>query len=126
MSRDRVPSPQTMKVMHALASDPSRWRYGYELGTETGLKAGSLYPILVRLADRKLLEAEWEKSPPPGRPPRHLYRITSNGLAVVTEAGAVPSPAARPATPDPRSATRDRARQSSRGRGIARPQPDGA
>jgi Transcriptional regulator PadR-like family len=40
----------------------THWRYGYELGTETGLKAGSLYPILVRLADRKFLEASWEES----------------------------------------------------------------
>jgi PadR family transcriptional regulator, regulatory protein PadR len=46
------------------------------------LKSGSLYPILVRLADRGLLETSWE----PGlgsRPPRHLYRLTSTGLDFV-------------------------------------------
>ncbi len=78
--RSRQPSPQTVKVLDALAADPSAWRYGYELGTEVGLRSGSLYPILVRLCDRGLLEAKWEDGPPLGRPPRHLYRLTSTGL----------------------------------------------
>jgi PadR family transcriptional regulator, regulatory protein PadR len=46
------------------------------------LKSGSLYPILVRLADRGLLETSWE----PGlgsRPPRHLYRLTLTGRQFV-------------------------------------------
>ena len=86
MTRNRTPSPQTVKVLRALAGDRERWRYGYELGIETGLKAGSLYPILVRLADRELLEAKWEESPPHGRPARHLYRLTADGweLAIAT------------------------------------------
>ena len=46
--------------MLALAADPDRWRYGYELGVEVGLKSGSLYPILMRLCDRTLVEARWE------------------------------------------------------------------
>ncbi len=66
MPRNRIPSPQTTKVLAALAADPRRWRYGYELGAETELKAGSLYPILVRLADRGFLEARWEEAPPQG------------------------------------------------------------
>jgi PadR family transcriptional regulator, regulatory protein PadR len=84
MPGKRTPSPQTMKVLHAMAADPARWRYGYDLGAETGLKAGSLYPILVRLTDRGLLEAMWEESPPHGRPARHLYRLTSEGLGLAT------------------------------------------
>jgi PadR family transcriptional regulator len=80
MVRSRRPSPQAVKVLDALASNPSVWRYGYELGLEVGLRSGSLYPILVRLWDRELLEAHWEESPPLGRPPRHLYRLTAGGL----------------------------------------------
>ena len=57
MARGRRPSPQTVAVLGALAAEPTAWRYGYELGLEVGLKAGSLYPILIRLADRGLLEA---------------------------------------------------------------------
>ena len=79
--RSRRPSRQTVKGLDALAADPAGWRYGYELGLEVGLRSGSLYPILVRLCDRDhLLEAKWEDVPPLGRPPRHLYRLTSSGL----------------------------------------------
>ena len=85
MSHRRRPSPQTVAVLGALAAEPTAWRYGYELGLEVGLKAGSLYPILMRLADRGLLEAAWETNPPTGRPPRHLYRLTGRGLELATE-----------------------------------------
>jgi PadR family transcriptional regulator PadR len=80
MARARRPSPQTVKVLEALAATQGVWRYGYELGLEVGLQSGSLYPILVRLCDRGLLEAKWEETPSPGRPPRHLYRLTAEGF----------------------------------------------
>jgi hypothetical protein len=93
MSRNRAPSPQALRLISALATAPGRWRYGYELGTETGLKAGSLYPILVRLADRGLLEAAWEECPPPERPARHLYRLTPRGRELAVGAGPAVAPA---------------------------------
>jgi PadR family transcriptional regulator PadR len=76
----RRPSGQTAAVVRALACAPERWRYGYELGQDVGLKAGSLYPILMRLRDRGLLETSWEADPPGGRPARHLCRLTMDGL----------------------------------------------
>jgi PadR family transcriptional regulator, regulatory protein PadR len=82
MARSRAPSPQSIRVLRALAADPVRWRYGYDLVTEVHLKSGSLYPILIRLADREMLETSWEPGPP-GRPPRHLYRLTPTGQAYV-------------------------------------------
>jgi DNA-binding PadR family transcriptional regulator len=84
-------------VLLALADRPSEWRYGYELGQEIGLKAGSLYPILIRLCDRGLLEATWESDPPPGRPPRHLYRLTGAGVRLAAEVMPAGEPAAKPA-----------------------------
>jgi DNA-binding PadR family transcriptional regulator len=69
-------------VLRALAADPSRWRYGYELGAEVDLRSGSLYPILMRLADRGLLESGWEETVA-GKPPRHVYRLTVDGLGEV-------------------------------------------
>jgi PadR family transcriptional regulator, regulatory protein PadR len=78
VQRNRPPSPQTVNVLRALAADPARWRYGYDLVTEVNLKSGSLYPILVRLADRGLLETSWEPSVD-SRPRRHLYRLTGAG-----------------------------------------------
>jgi PadR family transcriptional regulator PadR len=80
MPRNRPPSAQTISLMLTLAEHSTKWRHGYELCQATGLKAGSLYPILIRLADRGWLEAEWEKEIPAGRPPRHLYRLTKIGL----------------------------------------------
>ena len=88
MARARRPSPQTAAVLAGFAADPSRWRYGYDLSKETGLASGTLYPLLVRLHDAGLLEAEWRDSPQPGRPPRHAYRLTARGLAAAREAAA--------------------------------------
>ena len=64
---------------------PTAWRYGYELGQQVGLKAGSLYPILIRLCDRGLLSTQWETDPPQWRPARHLYRLTGEGVRVAGE-----------------------------------------
>ena len=80
MTRHRSHSVQTIKVLRALASQPTVWRHGYELGAELGLKSGSLYPILIRLGDRGFLESMWEATAT-GRPPRHLYRLTDDGVA---------------------------------------------
>jgi DNA-binding PadR family transcriptional regulator len=85
MKRNRPPSEQTTLVLLALAEDPAAWRYGYDLCQQTGLKAGSMYPILMRLTDRGLLETSWESDIPVGRPPRHLYRLTGQGLELAAE-----------------------------------------
>ena len=93
MTRSRRPSAQTTAVVLALAEKPTAWRYGYQLCQQLGLKPGSLYPILVRLADRGLLETTWDTDVPAGRPPRHLYRLTGSGRTLATELAA---PARRP------------------------------
>ncbi|SNT55457.1 Transcriptional regulator PadR-like family protein [Asanoa hainanensis] len=95
MVRSRRPSAQTTAVVLALASSPAAWRYGYELCQQLDLKPGSLYPILMRLTDRGLLEATWETDGPTGRPPRHLYRLTGSGRSLATELAAAPSPPLR-------------------------------
>jgi len=92
-------SPQTLSVLAALYEQPSRWQHGYALASQTGLRSGTLYPILIRLADRGLVEACWQEEPAPGRPRRHLYRLTAGGLASAAGALAVPArqAAGRPA-----------------------------
>jgi DNA-binding PadR family transcriptional regulator len=87
-------SAQTLSVLAALCEQPSQWQHGYALAKQTGLKSGTLYPILIRLADRGLVEACWQDEPTPGRPRRHLYRLTAAGLA---SARAALADAARPA-----------------------------
>ena len=83
---DRRFSAQTLSLLGALENDPAVWRHGYELAKETGLRSGMLYPALIRLADRGLVEACWEDEQPAGRPRRHLYRLTPNGLAATRAA----------------------------------------
>ena len=84
----RRPSRQTASVLAALAGEPLAWRYGYELGKQIKLEAGTLYPILMRLCDQGLLEATWEADPPVGRPRRHMYRITAAGKCAASAAQA--------------------------------------
>jgi PadR family transcriptional regulator PadR len=79
----RRPSAQTLAVLEALASTPGDWLYGLQVAAATGLKSGSLYPILARLAERGLLESRWLEPEKPGRPARHAYRLTGEGRAAL-------------------------------------------
>jgi PadR family transcriptional regulator, regulatory protein PadR len=105
-------SPQTLSLLAALCGQPSAWQHGYALARQTGLKSGTLYPILIRLADRGLVEACWEEEPVPGRPRRHLYRLTPDGLA--SAAAALADAEQAPATVRPGLSPR-------RGHGVAAP-----
>src|SRR5436853_6447862 len=75
-------SPQTLRVLERFAERPTAWCYGYELSRETGLKSGTLYPILMRLAKFSLLETKWLTTDD-GVPPRHTYRLTPKRLELV-------------------------------------------
>jgi DNA-binding PadR family transcriptional regulator len=72
-------------VLYAIANARQDWSYGLEISKVTGLKSGSLYPILMRCNERGLLESCWLESERPGRPPRHGYRLTKAGLAILEE-----------------------------------------
>ena len=52
----------------------------------TGLKSGTLYPILMRLSDRALLETSWEEPDTLGRPRRQVYTLTKSGRAFAIKA----------------------------------------
>ena len=77
-------SPQTVLVLTEFLQAPSDWKYGYDISRATGLKSGTLYPILMRLADRALLETRWETAEA-GKPPRHMYRLTASGLQLARQ-----------------------------------------
>ena len=102
-------SAQTLAVLAELCATPAGWQHGYGIARDTGLKSGTLYPILIRLADRGLIEARWEDEQPAGRPRRHLYRLTAAGLAAakvalaeVAEAAGAGAAAKVPARGGPR------------------------
>jgi PadR family transcriptional regulator len=85
MARERRPSNQTASLLAAFLEQPRAWRHGYDLSIETQLKSGTLYPVLMRLSDRGFLDSKWEPAESPGRPPRHMYRLTSKGAAFAKE-----------------------------------------
>lgn len=100
----RRPSPQTTAVLLALAEKASQWSHGYDLCKALNLKAGTVYPILIRLAERGHVETAWEDDPPQGRPARHLYRLAPDGVEYVQ--------ALRRATAERDAAQRSRRRDS--------------
>ena len=72
-------------MLAALATAGGRWWHGYELVKELSIKSGTLYPLLIRLHEQGLLEAEWRASEVVGRPPRHMYRLTPAGATLAAE-----------------------------------------
>jgi DNA-binding PadR family transcriptional regulator len=85
-------SQPTKTLLEELLAAPRSWRHGYDLSRATGLKSGTLYPLLIRLNEAGFLESRWEPSEQEGRPPRHAYRLTPNGVAWAKEARARATP----------------------------------
>lgn len=71
-----------LTVLESLAARSQEWRHGYDLMKETGLSSGTLYPLLMRMAEKGLIESEWHEPARPGRPARHAYRLTTAGIAL--------------------------------------------
>lgn len=100
MPRDRKPSRHARALLAALADRPLEWRHGYDLMKQIGLLSGTLYPLLMRMSDQGLVEAEWRDPAQPGRPARHAYRLTAAGIALARSLAAGTSgldPSALPA-----------------------------
>jgi DNA-binding PadR family transcriptional regulator len=100
MLRSRSLSPHAKTILALLDRAGADWSHGYALCRAAGVKSGTLYPLLIRLESQGHLEARWEE-PAPGRPPRHVYRLTATGRELArNSADAAPrglSPRMRPA-----------------------------
>lgn len=107
MGRHRRLSDESAAVLSVLAQDAVA-RFGRDLILETGIRSGSLYPILRRLEKQGLLVGEWEHfdtAAADGRRPRRYYSIAPGELdhadRLLTEwhqaTKVAPKPAARPA-----------------------------
>jgi PadR family transcriptional regulator, regulatory protein PadR len=72
----------TQLVLRALLAEPTRERYGLDIGDEAGLPSGTIHPILARLEGVRWVESRWEDVDPraEGRPARRYYRLTSAGV----------------------------------------------
>jgi DNA-binding PadR family transcriptional regulator len=69
-------------LLETFSNQSQQWRHGYDLMKETGLLSGTLYPLLMRMTEQGLVEAEWREPVQLGRPARHVYRLTATGLAL--------------------------------------------
>lgn len=77
----------TAAVLQAL--DLGR-EYGFDIAAATGLRRGTIYPILRRLEAAGMVASEWEDADPAheeGRPPRKYYRLTEAGGQLAATAG---------------------------------------
>jgi DNA-binding PadR family transcriptional regulator len=76
----------TATVLAALASGHA---YGFEILDVTGLRAGTVYPVLRRLEKERLVASSWERAATAraeGRPPRRNYRLNRAGQRFAQEA----------------------------------------
>ena len=75
-----------LSLLAALFEGRGQWRHGYDLMKQTGLSSGTLYPLLMRMTEQGLVEAEWCEPAQPGRPARHVYRLTAAGFLLAEDA----------------------------------------
>lgn len=74
----------TLAVAEVMLSNPSGRYYGYDLQRVTGVRAGTLYPLLVRWLNRGLLTDAWQDPQDMGARqhlPRRYYTLTDKGRA---------------------------------------------
>jgi len=92
-----------LKVLNAMLEAPDQDLHGFKIIKLTGLKSGTLYPLLARLENAGWVESDWEKQVEPGRPRRRYYRLTGLGVeAARRELSNLPGRTATPArTPTP-------------------------
>jgi DNA-binding PadR family transcriptional regulator len=74
-------SAQTLKVLASVMSASQEGLSGAQIGRDSRLASGTLYPILLRLEQAKWLESRWEDGDPSilGRPRRRFYKVTALG-----------------------------------------------
>lgn len=81
-------SASGMKVLRLFLTSVRKTRSGAEITRESGVGAGTLYPMLARFERDGLLTSAWEDIDPreEGRPRRRLYRISGEGIRVAQTA----------------------------------------
>jgi PadR family transcriptional regulator len=70
------------RVLLAFLTEPAAPRYGYDLMKAASLQSGTLYPLLARLEQQKLVTSAWETPQQEGQRPRKYYRLTGAGIEV--------------------------------------------
>lgn len=92
-----------LRVLQAfLVAGAGERLYGLQLSDQTGLKSGTLYPVLARLERAGWVVSAWEEGNPRdiGRPRRRYYELSGlgqrAGAAALAEFGEPPRSALKP------------------------------
>lgn len=72
----------TQLVLTTLLREPRREHYGLEIVHSTGLRSGTVFPILARLEKAGWVRSRWERvaTRQANRARRHYYRMTGHGV----------------------------------------------
>jgi PadR family transcriptional regulator PadR len=100
MANLRITVPVLRVLQAFLATGGGETLYGLQLMDQTGLKSGTLYPVLARLEEARWVTSSWEDADPrdAGRPRRRYYELTGlgqrAGVAALDEMSQVLTPGA--------------------------------
>jgi PadR family transcriptional regulator, regulatory protein PadR len=75
----------SIAVLHAIADGR---RFGFDIIDVTGLRSGTVYPVLEKLEGAGLVTSTWEdaeRARRDKRPPRRYFDLTKAGVAALTE-----------------------------------------
>ena len=73
----------SIAVLHAIADG---YRFGFEIIDATGLKSGTVYPVLEKLEGAGLVTSTWEdaaRARRDKRPPRRYFDLTAAGASAL-------------------------------------------
>lgn len=85
----RFPIRMTYATAAVLTALAAGLEYGFDIAAATGLRRGTVYPILRRLEEAGMVTGRWEAhetSRQEGRPPRRYYQLTAAGDAMADAA----------------------------------------
>lgn len=88
-ARSSMRRTQTMLTVAQTKLDHGTGRFwAYDLCKRSGIKPGSIYPMMSKFLNEGWLIDGWEPaaSGTPGRPPRRYYTLTDEGVRALTDA----------------------------------------
>jgi DNA-binding PadR family transcriptional regulator len=70
-----------LTLLDMFLADPRADYWGFEIMKATGLKSGTIYPLLARLERMEWVQSGWADEQDKSGPRRRYYRLTTEGAA---------------------------------------------
>lgn len=86
MSAKKV-TRNALQVLIVMVRNPEKQQYALELSRDAEVSVGSIYAVLARLEQQRLVDSKTEDIDPAaeGRPARRYYKLTAEGLTFARE-----------------------------------------